>query len=248
VNTKLVTCIYNGLNRTKLCGRLNRDRPYQYSLGCIADSGADIVCYTSPGELESLEKYFFDKPNIAFATKDLYSLHFHQQVDKIRDDNDAVYRQTAEWRDRCVEIMWGKFLFIKEAIRNNPDLNYVFWIDAGLSHPGIIHSRFNPNYEHNIDFIWDLNKETYPTTFRNDLIFNNQFINNLIRYTGNDSILNIASTNPQHPRLTFDDGRTHPFNGSVVGGLFGGNVGLVDKYCDKVIEYFQMFADKNILC
>lgn len=248
MKTKLVTCVYNGLNQSKICGRLNRDRPYRYSLECIAHSRADIDCYTSPHELAESQSHFHQSglSNVNFISSDLYALPFHNQVNRIRDSNDVVYRQTAEWRDRCVEIMWGKFLFIKESIERSPDTNYVFWIDAGISHPGIIHSRFNPNYEDNIDFKWDLNKTTYHTTFQNYEIFNEQFTQRLISYTGPDHILNIASSNPQHPRL--DTGKNSRFRGSVIGGLFGGTSQLVTAYCDKVIEYFQHFADRGVLC
>lgn len=240
MNSKLITCIYNGLNQTKICGRLNRDRPYMYSLKAIAECQNPIVCYTSPTELSDLSSNFTNK-NISFIAKDLYSLYFHNKVDSIRDMNNDLYRNAPDWRDRCVEIMWGKFLFMLEAIDNSPDMKNIFWIDAGISHAGIIHSRFNSHYEDNLNFKHDLNKETYELTFKNDLIFTDKFVQNLINYTGNDKVLNIACKNPQHPLID------RAFGGSVIGGIFGGNVNLVKEYCKSVIEKFENFSEKNEL-
>jgi hypothetical protein len=141
--------------------------------------------------------------------------------------------------------MWGKFLFIKDSIVNNQESEYVYWIDAGISHPGIIHSRFNPHYDHNIGFVRDLDKSTYPTTFKNDLIFDEQFMDSLINYTGPDKILNVAAKGPQHPRLSYDN----KFIGSVIGGIFGGHRDLMEKYCNEVTAQFEEYLyNKEQLC
>jgi hypothetical protein len=240
---KLVTCIYNGLNHTKLCGRLNRDRPYSYSLKTIVNSGTDITCYTSPEEINKF-KTEFTELNINFIPKSLYELYFHEEVNNIRDLYSDLYRTSPDWRDRCMEIMWGKFIFMKETIKLNPNIENIFWIDAGISHSGIIHSRFNSNFEHNLNFIHDLNKETYPLTFKNDLIFNKNFMDNLINYTG-DNILNIVSINPQHPIAHTSIHKN--FKGSVIGGIFGGHVSLIDSYCDRIIELFEFFLKEKKL-
>ena len=247
MKSRLVTCIYNGLNRTKIGGRLNRDRPYSYSLGAISKTGAPISCYTSPQELSELRQNFLNEysaTNIDFYEWDLYSMYFHQDEQNIRIKYPEKYMIPRQWADRCVEIMWGKFLFIKDTIKKYPDLDHVYWIDAGLSHPGIIHSRFNPNYEHNIGFVRDLDKSTYHLTFRNELIFHEKFMDNLTRYTGNESILNILCNNPQH---TLIPGINYKVKGSVIGGIFGGRVDLIDKYCDSVIELFEKYIKEETL-
>jgi len=244
MNTKLVTCIYNGLNGSKFCGRLNRDRPYNFSLSAIAKTGVDIECFTSQPEKQELENYFQNDRNITFHVQNLQDLDFHSEVNYVRDRKDDLYRQTPDWMNRCVEIMWGKFLFIKNVIQDNPNMEYVYWIDAGISHAGIIHSRFNSSYEHNIGFVRDLDKSTYPDTFKNDVIFNEKFMPALVKYTGDDAILNVASNNPQHPRLNVE----HRFNGSAIGGIFGGRVALMDQYCDMVLAEFRAQLDRGILC
>lgn len=249
MNSQLVTCIYNGLNGGKFCGRLNRDRPYNYSLSTISKTGAKITCYTSPSEMDGLRTYFNENVpanKIEFKQWDLDKLYFHEGVNQVRNENAAVYRDTPDWRDRCVEIMWGKFMFIKDVIDHNPDLHHIYWIDAGISHPGIIHSRFNPHYEHNIDFVRDLDKSTYPDTFRNDLIFDSTFMDKLEAYTGDDHVLNITCSNPQHPRL--QSTTPTPFKGSVIGGIFGGRTGLVSDYCDRVISMFEYYLSTGVLC
>ena len=246
MESHFVTCIYNGLNSTKIGGRLNRDRPYKYSLSTIAKTKEKIICYTSPQELQHMRADFplNNFSNVKLLPWDLYDMSFHNEVDIVRQSSPEIYRESPDWRDRCVEIMWGKFLFIKDSILHNAESEYVFWIDAGISHPGIIHSRFNPHYEHNIGFVRDLDKSTYHLTFQNDIIFNESFMKSLIDYTGEDKILNIAARGPQHPRLS----HSTPFKGSVIGGIFGGRKDLMLQYCDLVISDFQMYLDDKKLC
>lgn len=246
MKTKFVTCIYNGLYRTDMGGRLNRDWPYKYSLGAIARSGIDLICYTSPEEFEELEKYFLEVEevdNIEFRAAPLDAMYFHEGVMQIRRSVEK-YNTLNEWKQRSVHIMWGKFIFLKQVISEPHNLDNIFWIDAGISHGGIIHSRFNPHYDHNEKFVRDLDKSTYHLTFRNELIFNSEFENNLVNYTGNEYLLNIKCTHPQHRLIPNIPYKTR---GSVIGGIFGGNIEFVDVYCDKVIELFEYYLSKGEL-
>lgn len=242
MKSRMVTCIYNGLNRTELGGRLNRDRAYGFSLGAIARCGSDITCYTSSDELRGLQDYFIKTEyvnNIDFIPWELRSMHFHKDVMNIKTSKPNKYIEPRPWQDRCVHVMWGKFLFIKDTIKQYPDLDYVFWIDAGISHPGIIHSRFNPHYEHNIGFVEDLKRDTNHLTFKNALIFTEDFMDKLIAYTGDDKLLTIRSRGPQHQlirNIKYKEG------GSIIGGIFGGNTKLVDQYCDEMIALFEQYT------
>jgi hypothetical protein len=243
----LVTCIYDGLHHSKICGRLNRLRQYTLSLETIARTGVDITCYTSPKELPGVEKHFITNmgiKNIKFIPFDLYSTYFHKDVDRIRDSNDKFYRKSPDWMNRCVEVMWSKFLFLKEVIKNNTDLDYIYWIDAGISHSGIIHSRFNPFYDHNFKFRMDVDKSKNHLPPKNYLIFNEDFVPNLIHYTGETNILNIAASGNQHFRIPTTQGK---YKGSVIGGIFGGNTGITDAYCDKMIELFEEYTKSEVL-
>jgi hypothetical protein len=235
--------LYDGLFKSKFCGRSNRGGVFRNSLKTIAQIESPIVCYTSERELPGLVKEFSDMGNIEFRSKELDSYYFHQDVNNIRDSNPDHYRNSHVWMFRCVEIMWGKFLKIKDIIKDSPDLDHIYWIDAGLSHSGIIHSRFNPHYSHNVNFIMDLQPNTLDLSAKNDLIFNSDFTKNLVKFTGNDGILNIVNNNLQHQRISPD----HPFKGSVVGGLFGGNVELMNDYCDAVISLFEKYTNEGSL-
>jgi hypothetical protein len=247
MKSHFVTCIYDGLHGSKLCGRLNRLRQYRLSLETIARTGVDITCYTSPHELNSLKEHFnvtMDIKNIEFIPFDLHSAYFHKDVDTIRDSNDKFYRKSPDWMHRCVEVMWSKFIFIKEVIKNHPDLDHVYWIDAGISHSGIIHSRFNPFYDHNFKFFMDLDKSKNHLPPKNYLIFNEDFMPNLVRYTGETHILNLAVSGNQHFRLPTVKGK---YKGSVIGGIFGGNTGITNEYCDKMIELFEEYTESGVL-
>jgi hypothetical protein len=243
MSTKFVTCLYDGLFNTKFCGRQNRGIVFKRSLATIGKIGAPIICYTSTRELPFLQKEFSEQSNIEFRSKDLDSLYFHDEVNQIRNDNPDYYRNSPDWMFRCVEIMWSKFINLKEVIDESENLDNIFWIDSGLSHSGIIHSRFNPNYKHNINFIMDLQPDTLHLSAKNDLIFNEDFPKNLVKFTGSDRILNIVCTQRQHGAIT----STEVFNGSVIGGIFGGNTKLVYNYCNDVINYFEKYASEGKL-
>lgn len=243
----LVTCLYDGLHHTRICGRLNRGKMYRESLEAISKTGVDITCYTSPEELDGLIRYFnVDRGiiNIKFIPFDLYKTYFHADVDAIRDSDNKRYRESPDWINRCVEVMWSKFIFLKDTIATNPEVDYIYWIDAGLSHSGIIHSRFNSHYEDNYEFFIDLDKSRNHLTAQNDLIFNPEFMPDLIRYTGGE-LLNIASSANQHVRI--DTGENCQHKGSVIGGLFGGNITVVRKYCNKIIELFEYYTENKVL-
>lgn len=247
MKSHLVTCIYDGLHGSRIGGQLNRGKRYKQSLATIARTGVNITCYTSPQELVGLKAHFNGElqiGNIELLPYDLYTTPFHKPVDAIRDSNNERYRVTMEWAHRCVEVMWSKFIFIKDVLNHHRDLEYIYWIDAGLSHSGIIHSRFNPHYDDNFNFAVDLDKSKNHLTPKNDLIFTDSFVPDLIRYTGPNDILNIVSSGNQHIRIPAESGT---YKGSVIGGLFGGNTTIVDKYCDKIIELFNLYTDKGEL-
>lgn len=243
MKVKFVTCLYDGLFGTKFCGRANRGIVFKRSLKTISQIQTPIICYTSSRELPELQQLFSDCQNIELRVKELDSFYFHSDADKVRDANPDYYRTSADWQFRCVEIMWGKFLFLKEVIAEDPELEQVYWIDAGLSHAGIIHSRFNPHYTHNINFIWDLDPKTLDLSAKNDLIFNEEFTPSLVNYVGRGNILNILCSNVQHRAINDND----PFVGSVIGGLFGGDADLVDNYCDAVIREFERYLGEGKL-
>lgn len=235
MKSQFVTCLYDRLYGTKFCGRQNRGQHYKWSLSSIAKCQTPISCYTSSREAAPLDNYFKEQcGNITLKPWDLDTFYFHEDVEKVRASNEEFYRHSHFWMFRCVELMWGKFLFIQKEIEESPDLDYIFWIDSGLSHSGIIHSRFNPNYSHNINFRYDKDLSTLRLPFDNSLIFTPKFMQYLIAYTG-DNILNIVSSVRQHsflPTQGLD-------KGSVIGGIFGGKRNIMLDYCHEVISQFE---------
>lgn len=236
---KLITCNYTNLYGTKLNGRLNRDDVYKFSLRGIAESGAQIVNYTCPYNLAITGPYFTEQKltNVTSIDYDLTTSPYYEREMAIKDIEPKYYQDTS-WGNRCIEIMWGKFLWLEENFKNLNDDDYLFWIDAGLSHGGIIPKKYN-TFEGKIEYGKPHKPEELLLEYahRHDLIFNEQFIPSLEKYAGDKVFVICANHNQHGDALGFDffnDLGLYP-----IGGLFGGK----KKVMLPVIQRFKELAD-----
>lgn len=234
---RFVTAIYSKLYGTSFGGRLNRDRHYLYSLKNLLSMGNYFICYTSSDEIVELEKYFNDYTNIEFRIYNLDSSKHHKRIQEIKELNKERYSKDDVWTYRCVELMWLKVRWLyQEAIdqqsRNKIRKMYdaslidekICWIDAGLSHGGIIPIKYNKN--NNINLI------TYENSFENNLAFNDKFVNKIDQLS-QDKLFAFYCNNRQHqyPELFIND---NTLSGSIVAGVFGGNA-------DVILEIYKQF-------
>jgi hypothetical protein len=97
-------------------------------------NNADFICYTSDEEFDSLERFFYEENNISreklqIVKFNLRNNEFSNIINKYKDV-EGIKRG-----DRCIEIQYMKFIWF---LLENKSYDYYFWIDAGLSHCGLI--------------------------------------------------------------------------------------------------------------
>ena len=225
---KFITCIYSDLYGTDLGGRHCRYHHYRFSLlSLLKMTNADFLCYTSDKEIESLKHFFYIENSISenklkFEIFDLNNSKFKVLINSIKNTDET------KKSDRCIEIQYSKFSWWWN---EDKSYDYYYWIDAGLSHNGIIHTKYlTIKDEHNYRKYYESN------------LFNNLFLENLIKET-NDKFLIIGKENQRNYWSKTLDPKwyTHYINDiHIIGGLFGGHR---DKW-DNIVNLFESYVEK----
>jgi hypothetical protein len=227
--TKFITCIYTDLFGTELGGRPGRYHHYRWSLlSLLKMTDADFLCYTSESELQSLKDFFYVENKVSseqlkFSVYDIWNCKYKNLIDS-RKDVDFTKRN-----DRCIEIQYSKFAwwFNEDGLYEN-----YFWIDAGLSHCGLIPTKY-------------LEKTYPPKTFYESNLFNNDFLKNLLEFTGDkffligkDNVRNFWSQTVNPKWYTNYERDIH-----IIGGLFGGKkekwqplVDMFENYMTNILK------------
>lgn len=227
MKVKFITCIYSDLYGTELGGRPSRGVHYQYSLlSLLKMTDADFVCYTSEKEIEKHKNFFYGEHKISedklkFVIFDLKKTKFQEIFEKYKN------YEAAKLGDRCIEIQWSKFAWWWN---EDKSYDYYFWIDAGLSHSGLIPPKYLVDSTHQ-------QKKYYESN-----LFNNQFLKNLIQDTegkfiilGKENERNYWSETVHKKWYTKYEKKIH-----IIGGLFGGHR---DRW-DKVVNLFEDYANR----
>jgi hypothetical protein len=252
VDVTFVTSVYDELFETEFAGRNNRGSHYAFSLTQIHRTEAPIYCYTDQYNIKKflppLLAYGCDKTR--FFNFDLGKYQHHAEILKIKGEVSQYVEQGA-WQQRCVEIMWGKFDMLIHAAETTgiaPD-KYLFWLDAGLSHDGILPPSYNTEYiPHKIK----LASLDYQYRFQFDKIFNKNLPQYLVDYMGDNKLLFCFCSMSQH-----NDPSPLPntkIGGTSVGGLFGGDIETVYRWakkgkevCAQLIEERCLIKEEDIL-
>ena len=168
MKTKFITCIYSNLAGTEFGGRHARGGHYRWSLlSLLKITDADFLCYTSDEEISGLEDFFYVQHNVSreklkFEIFDISKTKFFSLINEVKDV-EGVRRG-----DRCMEIQYSKFHWWWN---EDKSYDYYFWIDAGLSHTGLIPNKYLVG--------------THPERrYYESTLFNNDFLINLIQDTG----------------------------------------------------------------
>jgi hypothetical protein len=229
---KIITAIYSNLNGTELGGRPSRGGHYRWSLlSLLKMNDADFICYTSEQELSGLEQFFYDENNISrnqlqFAVFNLNDNEFSEIISKYKDV-EGIKRG-----DRCIEIQYMKFIWF---LSEDMSYDYYFWIDAGLSHCGLIPNKYLiPGGPHN--------KSYYESS-----LFNNKFLENLMVNTG-DKFTLIGKENDRN----YWSGTVNPIHFNehnrmihIIGGVFGGKKELWKPMVDLFRDYVHKVSEHD---
>jgi hypothetical protein len=242
MKVKIITSIYSNLNGTELGGRPSRGGHYRWSLlSLLKMSDADFICYTSEEELNNLQQFFYDDNNISrnklqLEVFNLNDNEFSEIIGKYKDV-EGIKRG-----DRCIEIQYMKFIWF---LSEDMSYDYYFWIDAGLSHCGLIPNKYLiPGGPHT--------KGYYESS-----LFNNKFLENLIVNTGDKFTLIGKENNRNYWSGTVDPIHFTNYNRMIhiIGGVFGGKkelwkpmVDLFRDYVHKVSEHDKrLYHEEDIM-
>jgi hypothetical protein len=228
MSVKFITSIYSDLHGTEFGGRVGRNGHYRYSLlSLLKMTDADFLCYTSDREIESLKSFFYDEHSISpeklkFQIFDISETKFRDLI-KLRKNVDQIKQG-----DRCIEIQYSKFHWWWN---EDKSYDYYYWIDAGLSHCGLIPNKY-------------LVGEHPQARYYESSLFNNEFLKNVITDT-NDKFLLLGKENDRNYWSgTVDPKWYKEFDRSIhiIGGMFGGHR---DKW-DEIVNLFEGYT-KNII-
>lgn len=232
MSIKFITCIYSDLSGTELGGRPSRGGHYRWSLlSLLKMSDADFLCYTSERELESLKDFFYIRHNVnpeklKFKIFDLNQSKFSELINK--------YKNLEETKkgDRCIEIQYSKFSWWLD---EDKSYDYYYWIDAGLSHTGLIPNKY-------------LTGAHPEQRYYESSLFNNDFLKNLIEDSKNKFLILAKENFLYYWSGTVDrkwyvnqyDASLH-----VIGGLFGGHKSLWDNVVNIFENYAQIIVEDH---
>ena len=242
----LVTCIYNNLDKEPFKGVYNREIHYLYSVKSIARWGYNIHVFCSSREYNKINDFFKNEVNVYIHKFDLFNHPLHEHIQQIREANIELYTNK-HWKFRYVEVMWGKFLFLKK-ILDVQLYDNLYWVDAGISYPALFPDRLNPH--------------TTDDRFKNGLldydfskIFSEEsrFLTNLSSIQNNR--LFFMRTAPQQSSLPKEiSPASISQTTTIIGSFFGGNsISLYEFIQDfnnlakKCIEYGELFFEQQLM-
>lgn len=254
-DVSFVTCIYDDIHNTDLTGRHNRGTHYAFSLAQMHEMGAPIYCYTDKINMYKFFPTFLlhGYENFKFISYNLSDSPLHKEIQRVKKTDPDRYFETPGWKIRCVEIMWGKFDWLIHVIEKIglADDKYVFWIDAGLAHSGILPLRFNTHYR---SAKYQSSSHDYNNRFYFDQIFNADLPDFLVDYIDGKELLHFICNKPQHNDPMPFKLENVKYIGTAVGGLFGGTTRMMDEwshkgkaFCEKLLQHDCIVKEEDVL-
>jgi hypothetical protein len=187
---------------------------------------ADFLCYTSEREIERLKNFFYQEHGISeekleFKIYDLKKTKFQEILEKYKDYD------SAKRGDRCIEIQWAKFSWWWN---EDKSYDYYFWIDAGLSHCGLIPNKYLTGSQHP-------QRRYYESS-----LFNNDFLKNIVTDSENKFLILGKENDRNFWSGTVDPKWYNKYQRDIhiIGGMFGGHRDL----WDNVVTIFEDYVFK----
>jgi hypothetical protein len=244
MTTKIVTAYWMGVNGYPFQGS-NDSRQQRYLGSLISHCQSielPIICYTHSKNLEELYrlKQEYNLNNLTIKLLELYNMKYHKRISEIRDNN-----FDGSLDGRGPEIMWGKFQLLEQELF---DCDFIYWIDAGIRHPGIFPWRYCKQYnkvtDHPVVGPWWAQYDSY-----NFNSFFNTTIINKLNILCDKKIFFITSTTPQITYNVFYD-IIEKYSANIpfpIGGMFGGNSAIVNKFINNFWYFAEKILEKNVL-
>ena len=257
MKTKLVTSYYAHHNGPPFFGKQNRDKWYLYSIVNICNLKTEVVCYSDNrgGGLQELKKVKqkFNLDNLIIKEFDMGDNPWSSTVSEIvklyPEKYNNINRYEYYWSS---QIYWMKWFFVEKELVPNC---YIYWIDGGLSHPGLFPKKYSSFYDgENWDnqFPSENFKDIEYRFYQFDKAFTPSTLNRINEFT-EDKILHLSRTSGEYNVEQFYENineevpaQPTPF---PLGGFWGGESSNLQSYVDdyyKTIE--KVLSNKRYLC
>lgn len=208
-----------------------------------------IICYTHKKSLDELLKIKsdFNLDNLEIKILELSEIKLHNEIQDIVNSDQERYLR--ELDGRGCEIMWGKFEVLE---RESSDCHTIFWLDAGLQHPGLFKwgksKKYNTPDDHKDSRKlgnWWADYDVYNFKY----FFNTEVFNNLSDSVKNKLVL-MTSFGPQISYPFYGVGLVDylfetPF---PVAAMIGGDSNTVKKYTKLFWDFADKVVKSKILC
>lgn len=234
MKTKFVTAFYTDIKGFPFFGHeaFARHERYLHSLRTIANTKCEIVLYCNEEQLELLTEYCskFELSNVTIKVSNLKDYPKAERMKEIKAKTDSFKMYH--------EIDWNKFYLLEKEYDESYD--YIYWIDCGLSHPGLFLDRYNPY----VDKVDGLSRTWENYSYVG--LFNENFVPKLNEWV-NHKLINCSIT------LFFHDMRyantilekTYTGRSISVGGILGGSVKLLKWYFNEFDKLAELVLSKD---
>jgi len=237
MKTKLVTFLYFGIGDFPFYGHkvVARWDRYKNSLIQLSKMGLPIVCYCGSNIYPALKELLEENnvTNVKLKVKELEDIRHSQAMINIKEKNPEKFKF-------YLEVGWAKIALMEEEMED--DLDYLYWIDVGLSHLGLFPRRFNSRASE----ITGLSNNVSRYTF--DGIFNEDLFKNINRWVG-DKLIDLRNTLffHNHRELNQVLEKEHLYDSLSVGGIIGGHISKLPDFYERFEHYAQMSLQKEFL-
>jgi hypothetical protein len=220
-----VTCIYDDLFGTELGGRPHPMRKYYYGIESALKINSPFVIFAWEKDVNKIKSHFINFLGVDQFEKQIKVLPFDLYNTEIREPiKNQKLKGSKVPGDRCHDVMFGKFLMIQRAIKDNFfNSEKFFWIDAGLSS-----STLFPNKHLDLS----IPEKRYSWCY----LFTPKVVDSLYKLSS-DKVLLFKMNEIGY---WFDKTHLGECDGTwfIIGGIFGGNKDDIGILCEKVLDSF----------
>ena len=237
MKTKLVTFLYFGIGDFPFYGHkvVARWDRYKNSLVQLSKMGLPIVCYCGNNIYPELKSYMEENgvTNVELKVKELEDIRHSKKMIEIKEKDPEKFKF-------YLEVGWAKIALMEEEMED--DLDYLYWIDVGLSHMGLFPRKYNSRASEITGLSDNVSRYTFDGIFNEDTF---KYINNWV----GDRQIDLRNTLFFHNHRVLNQilESKHGYDSLSVGGIIGGHVSKLPDFYKRFEEYAQVCLRKEHL-
>lgn len=234
---KLVTFLYFGIDDFPFYGHkvMARWDRYKNSIVQLSKMNIPIVCYCGSNIHSELKTYLENNnvTNVELKIKELKDVSHSEEMIKIKEKNPDKFKF-------YLEVGWAKIALMEEEMEE--DLEYLYWIDVGLSHMGLFPRKYNSRAVE----ITGLSNNVACYTF--DGIFNEHTFKYINNWVG-DKLIDLRNSQFFHNHFDLNEvlEKKHRYDSLSIGGIIGGHVSKLPDFYKRFDEYAKICIKKEFL-